>query len=35
VISGDREPARWLTFEFLVPVAGIVGWMLWLGVSLG
>jgi len=34
VITGDREPGQAAMAAFFVPMAGIVGWMIWLGLSL-
>lgn len=34
VLAGDREPQRAQMGAFLVPMVGIVAWMVWLGLSL-
>ena len=34
VVSGDREPSRAQMTAFFIPMIGIVGWMVWLGLSL-
>jgi hypothetical protein len=34
VLTGRREPPPLVMAAFLVPTAGIVGWMVWLGLSL-
>ena len=35
VISGQREPGNRQMSAFIVPMVGIVAWLLWLGLSLG